>query len=240
MIVDHQALQGLLEADSFCTLTDKASDIAHGLGFEHFIYGARMQLGCCRAKDTVLNGYPPSWRRAYVENNYIERDPTVLHCLESNLPLVWTEDYFVKNKAEELMEHARQFGVRGGVTLPSHSSRMRVGMLSLATEDETSTERIDLARLAHVRLFADYLHEGLQRLLTLNAARTAVDGQLSPRETECLTWAGAGKTSWEIGRILALSERTVNFHFGNAMRKLGVTTRSHAMARVLALGLIRP
>ncbi|MET4608933.1 DNA-binding CsgD family transcriptional regulator [Bradyrhizobium sp. JR4.1] len=54
------------------------------------------------------------------------------------------------------------------------------------------------------------------------------DVVLSAREKQCLRWVEEGKSSWEIGVILRVSENTVNIHLKNAMRKLEVTTRSHA------------
>ena len=63
---------------------------------------------------------------------------------------------------------------------------------------------------------------------------------LTQRESECLTWVSAGKTSWEIGHIMDISERTVNFHIGNATSKLDCATRRHAAVKALTLGLIRP
>ncbi|MDQ2137893.1 helix-turn-helix domain-containing protein [Alcaligenaceae bacterium A4P071] len=59
---------------------------------------------------------------------------------------------------------------------------------------------------------------------------------LSPREAACLYWVALGKTSWETARILELSERTVNFHLGNARAKLGATTRTAAVAMALRQG----
>lgn len=56
---------------------------------------------------------------------------------------------------------------------------------------------------------------------------------LSKRESQCLTWSSAGKTSWEIAHILEISERTVNFHIYNAIRKLGASNRKHAISIAL-------
>ena len=63
---------------------------------------------------------------------------------------------------------------------------------------------------------------------------------LTARELECLHWAAEGKTSWEIGRVLGVSERTVVFHLQNAAHKFGVNGRQPAVARAIALGLIDP
>ena len=63
--------------------------------------------------------------------------------------------------------------------------------------------------------------------------RRAGAGLLSPREVECLSWAAAGKTDAEIGRILTISPRTTRFHIENAKKKLGVATRVQAVAEAM-------
>lgn len=55
-----------------------------------------------------------------------------------------------------------------------------------------------------------------------------------------LTWAARGKSSTNIAVILRISDRTVNFHIDNAMRKLGVATRIQAAVKCAVLGLIPP
>jgi DNA-binding response OmpR family regulator len=63
---------------------------------------------------------------------------------------------------------------------------------------------------------------------------------LREREVQTLTWAARGKTFWEIGEILGLSKRTVEFHLENARRKLGVATRTQALIKAATANLIRP
>ncbi len=64
--------------------------------------------------------------------------------------------------------------------------------------------------------------------------------QLREREVETLTWAARGKTFEEIGTILSLSRRTVEFHLENARRKLGVATRTQALVKAATAQLIQP
>ena len=52
---------------------------------------------------------------------------------------------------------------------------------------------------------------------------------LTSQELECMRWCKEGKTNWEIGEILAISEKTVKFHLTNAMRKLGAANRIAAV-----------
>lgn len=55
---------------------------------------------------------------------------------------------------------------------------------------------------------------------------------------QCLEWVSKGKTSWETGLILGLTERTVNFHLRNACAKLKVYGRQAGVAQALRLGLL--
>ncbi|NYT80192.1 LuxR family transcriptional regulator [Alcaligenaceae bacterium] len=61
---------------------------------------------------------------------------------------------------------------------------------------------------------------------------------LTKRELSCLQWAAQGKTSWEVGMILGLTERTVNFHIQNACKKLGVHGRQAAITVALQAGML--
>lgn len=56
---------------------------------------------------------------------------------------------------------------------------------------------------------------------------------LTSRESEVISWAKLGKTTWEIAMILGLSEATVKFHFKNVYHKLEVTNRAQAIAKLM-------
>lgn len=62
---------------------------------------------------------------------------------------------------------------------------------------------------------------------------------LTARELDCLQWMAAGKTAWEIGRILSISEAGANFHIGNLRSKFGVSKSSEVVLIALKLGLIK-
>jgi DNA-binding CsgD family transcriptional regulator len=61
---------------------------------------------------------------------------------------------------------------------------------------------------------------------------------LTPKEMETLRWVQEGKTTWEIAKILGVSEATVKFHVGNVLRKLGANSRTQAVAIALKTGLL--
>ncbi len=89
-------------------------------------------------------------------------------------------------------------------------------------------------------------YDVLAALITARLARVARNAVwparvgLREREVESLTWAARGKTFAEIGQILGLSKRTVEFHLDNARRKLGVATRTQALIKAASGHLIQP
>jgi LuxR family quorum sensing-dependent transcriptional regulator len=72
---------------------------------------------------------------------------------------------------------------------------------------------------------------------TPRAAR-AKSPVLTSREAEVLTWVARGKSAWEIGEILRITKRTVDEHVQTAVRKLGASNRTHAVALALREGVI--
>jgi DNA-binding CsgD family transcriptional regulator len=57
------------------------------------------------------------------------------------------------------------------------------------------------------------------------------DLPLTAREREVLHWLGGGKTDRDIAAILGISPRTVHKHLQRIYEKLGVETRTAAVAR---------
>jgi LuxR family transcriptional regulator len=61
---------------------------------------------------------------------------------------------------------------------------------------------------------------------------------LSAREVEVLKWSAAGKTASDIGVILSLKERTIHFHMSNAVKKMGVSNKTAAVAQAMMCGVL--
>jgi DNA-binding NarL/FixJ family response regulator len=73
----------------------------------------------------------------------------------------------------------------------------------------------------------------------LDASQRSGDQRLTVRETEVLQLVAAGSTNREIGQALFLSEATVKSHLVHIFTKLGVGSRTAAVARARELGAIR-
>ena len=60
----------------------------------------------------------------------------------------------------------------------------------------------------------------------------------TPREIEVLEWVAKGKTDWQVGQILLISRKTVNYHVERAKQKLSVPTRTQAVLAAVSRGLV--
>ncbi|GAB4557351.1 MAG: hypothetical protein Tsb007_16740 [Rhizobacter sp.] len=89
-----------------------------------------------------------------------------------------------------------------------------------------------------LHLFAVYAQESAMRVLLPEARQETRLCNLTPRELECLRWTMEGKTAWELGRILGISEQTAVRHLFNASKKLDCVNKHQAVLKALRLKLI--
>ena len=214
------------------------------LGFNTFVYGGMHipQLGD-DATPYILTTFPDSWQQRYFEGEYHRSDPIITESLHRVTPIKWNQlgrwREFTHNEAI-VMDEAREHGLVHGFTVPVHGHAAEFGLISLvSSESEREFDKLVTAYGHQVHLMAIYLHGAIQEAL-ISKRPPQRASKLTKREVECLVWTAQGKTSWEISLILGISESTVNFHLKNTMRKLGVYSKTHAVAKTLVLGLIQP
>lgn len=139
----------------------------------------------------------------------------------------------------EVWEAMNAFGFAGGFTASFHDrsqGTFSAFMTSSLTSGKDVTEAFDNLGI-YVRNALVYFNEGLALRDMCSDGKFP---QLSPRESECLLWVSAGKSTQQISDLLSLTDRTVNEYIAGAMRKLGATNRAHACARSILLSLISP
>jgi signal transduction histidine kinase/DNA-binding CsgD family transcriptional regulator len=78
----------------------------------------------------------------------------------------------------------------------------------------------------------------LERGQVPTAAGESLIESLTPREREVLAGVAAGLTNKQIAARLGISDRTVQFHLGNVLGKLGVASRTEAAVLALQRGLV--
>lgn len=230
-------LSSLLEAQNEDALLDCLNGAAARCGFDKFLVGMQWHGPQGDIRYRVLSGYPMPWQQLYLERGYVVHDPTVAHCQIRDTALVWSDALFTGDKCHEMLEEARSFGLGYGISLPIHEMHGVKSMVSLARDKpfESASEEADL--VSSGKLLASCAHFAYRKLLT-GEMRAGGSRSLTPQERECLRWVAIGKTSYEIGKILHISELTVGNHIKNLMYKLDVKSRAQAVAVAFRMGLI--
>ncbi|MEM9621955.1 MAG: helix-turn-helix transcriptional regulator [Pseudomonadota bacterium] len=132
---------------------------------------------------------------------------------------------------------------RGWTTPVLNKHDKRVSVLLLSTTHACEDFDRFLARHANsvdqcITFFVEALD--LKQQARQQASQSTSARLLSPREQECLLWASVGLSTKEISARLNLADSTIAEYFKNAAHKLKARNRTHAVARAIMLGLIRP
>jgi len=166
-------------------------------------------------------------------------DPVARHCKRSSVPIIWGQGTYVQGGSGDLWDALAKHGYRAGVALALHMPEGRHFFFGVDCDDPLPDDPRELTRIvADVQLFAVLAQDAAQRIFMPPPADPAAPS-LTPRELEVLRWTMEGKTAWEVGAVLAISERTAVLHVQNAMRKLDCVNKHQAVLKALRLGLIR-
>jgi DNA-binding CsgD family transcriptional regulator len=182
---------------------------------------------------------PHGYSDAFVNHHAAQRDPVMQHCKANVKPIIWTQKTYVEHGVADLWEEQARFGYFAGVCLAMHLPDRRHFMLGVERDQALPADRLELRRLvAEVQLFTVVAMETAMRVL-VPSAQEADAPLLTPRELEALRWTMEGKTAWEVGRLMSVSERTAVLHINNATHKLGCVSKHQAVLKALRQGLIR-
>jgi DNA-binding NarL/FixJ family response regulator len=118
---------------------------------------------------------------------------------------------------------------------------LRAGASGYVLKSEADHHLVDAIRA--VMRGEPFLTNAAQRSLVREWMADASAGPsepLTPREQEVLKLIAEAHTNREIGEILHLSEKTVESHRGNLLRKLGMRDRVELVRYAIRRGLIEP
>jgi len=159
----------------------------------------------------------------YASERLYRIDPTVQAIFSAIEPFSWDE-IEVKAKTPEaaaLFDDLRATGARNGLVAPVHGPLGEVLAVVLVSDTEAEFPS-DVRQRMHVAasLFAT------RGLTLMERAAEPPAPDLTRREIQCVYWIAEGKSDWEIGQILQISDETVAWHVQNAKKKLGVSRRA--------------
>ncbi len=226
----------ILEAATKTESLQKIEKEILNIGFSHMMFAALPTTASPLGSAFIYSNYDKGWRKRYDEEQLATIDPIVAHCFQRNVPLVWGLENFSGAPQQALYDEACSHGLVAGITLPGHGVCGATGMLTCVAANAAAAQRLGAAHLPDLVLLRDIAFDTLGRFGALGDTTEAP--KLSVRERECLQWHAAGKTSWEIGRILNVTEACVNFHFTKIRNKFEVSHRHEAVIKALVMGVI--
>lgn len=191
------------------------------------------------AEFITIDNTPQDYKNSFADPRNGRRDPVMQHCKRQSVPIIWGQSTYVESGLGEKWEEQSRFGLSNGIALALHMPEGRHFFLGVERDRPVPSDPIELTRLvADLQLFAVHAQDAALRILVPPPLDPAVPS-LTPRELESLRWTMEGKTAWEVGHVLGITERTAALHVNNATHKLGCVNKHQAVLKALRLGLIR-
>ncbi len=177
------------------------------------------------------------WIAHYSEEGYYRIDPIQQAAQRRATPFTWSEPGFRDGMTSvqlTMMQELDDAMLGDGMFIPLRMpGELPAGCALFLGDDDISPESYAIGHSMAV-----FAHAAACRHLKNTVPAQAAPPKLTARERECLVLAARGKSDWEIGRLLNLSERTIHHAIERAKRRLGVATRVQAVVRAIHLGEI--
>ncbi len=180
--------------------------------------------------------WPPEWIALYRAENFVINDFVVSESRQRLMPFQWSDILAARALTpgeNRILTAAIPFGWTNGFCVPVHGPGGYFGLVATAGNPGT----LDLETLYRLHIISLLTHERC-RLIAGTAATSAGENGIAARELECLRWVALGWDDQKIARRLGISPLTVKDYIVSARRKLGAETRAHAVAMLVARGLL--
>lgn len=229
-------LRGLLDA------------ITNEMGFDYFALMHHVDLSGYSEALThmeqgelvALSTYPESWIERYIADSIVTNDPVLLASHRTNMGFCWSEIPTLISVTEahrEIREQTIKAGIDDGFTVPAHLPGEANGSCNFAM---ATGRNLPQGNFAMAQLIGGFAFQAA-RAMVFNGfpkAKRPLKGPLTQRQLECVLFAAKGKSDWEIGKILGISQGTVKRHIEDARAHYEVSSRMQVVMRALFEGQI--
>ena len=229
-----QTVQALHRAPSVLKIRELLRAATAAYGYDFFFCSAPMPANETSTPGAAMfSEWPEEWSRLYREQRLFVTDPVAAFVKQTAEPFFWNEvpGRGRSQAASRVMGDAASFGLREGLVVPLYGIGGRLHCLSMAG----TNPRCDMEARAELHLLSIYAYARAKQLQRRDPEPRV---QISRREREALVWAAAGKTDWEIGELLRITEGAAHKRIESAKRKYGVSTRVQAIVEAMRRGHI--
>lgn len=236
------AIQGLRPPPPFASSNDAQAFLRELTGIDEISNVAYLGIalpGADPAEEPyVVSTYSEEWSRHYFAQRYFDVDPAVVVGMAGILPFDWHSRSASDKRSRGFFEEAVEFGLCWtGLSIPIRGAQGERALFSINSPlEKRDWYHFKTTHMGELTILAYLFH--LRMLASRSPQDLVSKPSLRPREREVLRWASCGKSSWETGQILGLTEATINFYVRNAAMRLGAVNRTQAVAVALTSHLL--
>jgi LuxR family transcriptional regulator, quorum-sensing system regulator BjaR1 len=229
------AIESVDTADDQKHIVDSFAAFISKFGFESIALGYLVNPLIPEDENFQFSDWPDDWFKQWHDSNYIIHDPIARYALKTRNSFTWREAYDHSTRfGKTILDESRNFGFSDGLAIPIYTPGGVPGCVSIGGHNVD----LSIRERACIELVSVHFYS---RLEVISGPRKMQPvRELSRRETDVLQFAASGKTNWEIGTILTLSEYTVREYMTSAMRKLNCVNRAHTVATAIQKAFILP
>jgi len=187
----------------------------------------------------MVSRFPDAWEKRYAQQNYVLTDAIATVASQRKGLIYWSDclevvGACVKKNPEplQIMDEAAEIGLKDGWVYSQEGRRFSERAIISFGGDNCKNDNRALEILEHL---GPHLCQAVKKIVL---GQNESMPRLTPREKEILSWMAAGKTAWETSQILNISNRTVEFHVRNILKKLDAVNSYQAIATAVSHGLI--
>ena len=210
-------------------------------GFPLWAYSTEYEKSAHEVEPLLKLNFPDKWVEYYIENNCEQVDPVVTRGKDIYHPFTWDDVLTAQDLSKRELEYQDQawsHGMRTGLAVPILGAHGAFSMLSVTGDQKPKEMKEHLNANGSELLALAFAYHSMAKDLLKGEALNQRRKILSVREREVVSWTAYGKTAWEIGEILNISERTVVFHLESAKRKLSVNNKYHLVMKAVSMGCV--
>jgi len=219
------------ENEIFCELAKQGRQY----GFEYVLMG-RLSPDLTSTSDSSFykSTFPENWHATYVEKNYVLIDPIIEYVKKYTLSVRLADSLIdLTDSQKAFTKDAMEHGIFDGFIVPINVPKYYVASVIF-----TSKSKVELDDMAGICLEM-VARISFQRIaLTYSPIKNVDTIKITDRERQILNLVSKGKTNWEVGKILDISEFSVRDYLANLSQRLETCNRTHTVTRALHLGLI--
>lgn len=228
-----ETTRSICNADSRLELRASLQRGFSSFGFESFNLGCHKSDKHELALNPTLATWPDEFMSEYERRNWADSDPILARAATTETPFIWSIQNKYKSRPQQsYIDFLHSSPLKGGVSIPLPRRPGTLSSISVEIHTETRIDGWTIHAASVIANSAMIKAEALGLVPDISVDESQHLRKLSKIQSEILKWAASGKSNGDIAVILNSSERAVKYHMSEILRKLGVATRTQAIARV--------